>query len=100
MLSKINKNIKKNKIQRIKLLKSEFLKLVLKSIIHNKTLKNKERAFIKVYSAVRCSPANTTKNICLLTSNYKGNYKYLNIARRSINRFCKDNLLTNFKMNS
>lgn len=99
MIKSSNSNIIKNKINCLMNLKCELNYIIIKSIIQNSQIKNKNRVFIKLLISNQ-SFLTKNKKICVITGNKKSVNKKISIGRHSINYFASRGVLNNFKINS
>jgi ribosomal protein S14 len=91
--------VDKDIVKRKKFLKSEFKKIILKSILQNFSSNQilrvevlKQLIFFKKKTSI-----STQNNVCLLTGRIGGVYTKYNLSRHSIKRVAKLNLLNNTK---
>lgn len=92
--------IRKDEIKRIKFLKNELLKIILKSIMHNNQIKPKYRAFAFYKINKKKTYLTQQKNYCMLTGRAKGVWSMWNISRHMINKYAKFGHLPNIKVNN
>jgi len=98
MVKKSKKQILKHNIINNIILKNEYKNIILKSLIHNRTINNKIKLLINFYLKKQYLKKN--KKICLLSGRHRGVYSNLNLSRHNINYFSKLGILQNFKVRS
>lgn len=96
------KNITKDLIKRKRFIKNEFKKIILKSIIQNKSTKPITRSFatFKLLSFTRKVKISRQKNVCLLRGRNKGVYKLTQLCRHMTVKWGVVGNLQNLKINS
>ena len=99
-MNKNIKNIVKEKIKKTKLIKTEILIKINKSILQNNNVKNN----IKLYSTLQLIKKNKKHEylsrqhkICLITGKRGGSLKLFNFSRYIIKKLILENKLTNLK---
>ena len=100
MLPHNKKNILKENIKKILILKNNYNNIIKKSIFQNRILNNKTR--ICAFLLINKQKTNSIKliNTCLLTGRKKGINKFFHLSRHQINIISKTSNLQNFKINS
>lgn len=97
ILKKQKQRILKNQINSCLILKFEIKNLILKSILINNNLKNKNR-LLSFYLLRKKKKKN--KKICLLSGHFRGTNTKLNLSRHNLNYLSKLGLLQNFQIKS
>jgi ribosomal protein S14 len=94
--------ISKDKIKRKEFLKTEFKKLILKSIFQNFKISDMCRidAFRKLVFLKKKSSISYQNNICLISGRIGGVFNKWHISRHNIKVLGKFNMLHNVKINS
>jgi ribosomal protein S14 len=100
MLPHNKKNILKENLKKILIIKYIYSNIIKKSIFQNRTLNLKIRSI--AHLSIKKSKTNKNKliNTCLLTGRKKGISKSLHLSRHQLNIFSKSINLQNFKINS
>jgi len=102
--TKTNKiKIYKNLYFKKKFIKNEIKKIILKSILQNKSLKPIIRANANYFLSKFKNKYNLSKqknNICLKTGRIKGIFSKLNLSRHFSKKLLISNNLQNIKINS
>jgi len=90
------------KLERKKMIKTEFKKTILKSIYKNMGCNEYIRiqAYLKLRKSNKNRRLSKQHNTCLLSGKHKGIHNPFNLSRHWIKRLAKENRLTNLKIKS
>lgn len=98
MLKKGRNEILKHNFRNNISIKYNYKNIILKSIIQNQNISNKQRVLAKFF--LKKSNNKVQKKTCFVSGLHKGINTKLNMSRHNLNYFSKLGILQNFKIRS
>jgi len=101
-MDRTKRNISKDQIGRLKFLKHEYKKIILKSIIQNKNIAPLTRIYAqtRLVRYTRKSVISRQINVCLMYGRTKGTYKLFHLCRHAMLKLATTGALQNTKIKS
>jgi ribosomal protein S14 len=99
---KKNINISTEKLKRLYYIKLEIRKLILKSLVLNKNIKNNYRLYANLQIRLKPKRASISKQhkVCLINGNQRGIFNNFNLSRHALKTMGLQNRLQNVKTQS
>lgn len=100
MINKYKREYIKNKLIISYYLKFFIKSNILKSIIHNRNIKNYEKSFIIIKGKIKSLHCSKIHDICINSGVYKKSNKYSNMSRYEFHKYCRSNKLSTWSVKS